>query len=259
MKKIMITGENGYIARRLCRELTAEGYDAECISVRSEELPDMSEYDVVVHCAALVHAKRRDKHDYYNINTELTRRLAREFKRAGGGQFIFLSTMAVFGKDGSLRTNDVIDADTTVRPTNPYGKSKLMAEEILRKMEDETFRAAILRPPLVYGDGCPGNFKTLEFAARILPVFPLVRNQRSMLHVDRLCGIISSVIRDDKRGTFHPQDAHYHCTSKTVRQLAANRGRKILLSRFLGRLACLIDIPLTRKVFGNLVYSKNLD
>ncbi|MCL2674411.1 MAG: NAD-dependent epimerase/dehydratase family protein [Defluviitaleaceae bacterium] len=259
MKKIMITGEAGYIAQKLQRRLLADGYDAECVSVRGEVLSDLTGYDVIVHCAALVHAKRRDKQEYYKINSELTRRLALEFKRSGGGQFVFLSTMAVFGKDGSLRKREVIGADTPLRPINDYGKSKLAAEEALRQMEDESLSVAILRPPIVYGENCPGNYRMLELAARFAPVFPLVHNQRSMLHVDRLCGIISSIIREDKRGTFHPQDAHYHCTSKIVKRIAASNGRNIALSRMLGKFVCLVNISLIRKVFGNLVYSKTFE
>ena len=259
MKKIMITGETGYIAQRLQRRLVADGYDAECISVRSEKLPDLTGYDVIIHCAALVHAKQSDKQEYYKINSELTRRLALEFKLSGGGQFIFLSTMAVFGKDGSLRKHEVIGADTQLHPTSDYGKSKLVAEQALRQMEDENLSVAILRPPIVYGENCPGNYRLLELAARVAPVFPLVYNQRSMLHVDRLCGIISSIIREDKRGTYHPQDPQYHCTSKVVKRIAASNGRNIVLSRMLGKLVCLVNIALIRKVFGNLVYSKNFE
>jgi len=257
MKKIMITGETGYIAQKLRKRFVAEGYDAECVSVRGEKLPDLAGYDVIVHCAALVHSNKHSKHEYYKVNSELTRRLALEFKRSGGGQFIFLSTMAVFGKEGCLRGCEVIDADTPISPTSYYGKSKQLAEEALLRMADESLKVAILRPPIVYGEGCPGNYRMLELAARVAPVFPLVYNQRSMLHVDRLCGIIHSIIEEDKSGTFHPQDVRYHCTSKIVKRLAKNKGKNIVFSRMLGKLVSLIDIPLTRKVFGNLVYDKN--
>ena len=258
MKRVLITGETGYIARKLQKRLSAGGFDAECVSVRDGLPPNLSDYDTVVHCAALVHTRRGSKAEFFRVNTELTHRLALAFKRSGGGQFVFMSTMAVYGREGSLRRREVIGKGTPTRPLDSYGKSKLLAEQAIRVLEDETFRVAILRPPVVYGRGCPGNFQTLRRIARFAPVFPDIDNERSMLHIDRLCCIIYTIVDKGRRGTFHPQDKLYHCTSKIVRKLALAHGRRVHLSRILGRLVGLLDVAATRKAFGNLTYDNNL-
>ena len=258
MKRVLITGERGYIARKLQKRLSAWGVDAECVSVRGGLPSNLCDYDTIVHCAALVHTRRLSKAEFYRVNTELTHRLALAFKRKGGGQFVFLSTMAVYGKEGSLRRREVIGKNTPTRPSGSYGKSKLLAEQAIRALEDGKFRVAILRPPVVYGKGCPGNFKTLRRIARVAPVFPCINNERSMLHIDRLCCIIYTIVNENQRGTFHPQDKNYHCTSKIVRKLALAQGRSIRLSKPLGMLLSLLDVAATRKAFGSLTYDKNL-
>ena len=254
MKKVLITGETGYIAGKLRGRLTAWGLDAECVSVRGELPQNLADYDTVVHCAAIVHTRRGSEAEFNKVNTELTRRLALAFKKRGGGQFIFLSTMAVYGKMGSLRKIEVIGEDTPLLPSGYYGKSKLMAEKALRELENDAFRVAILRPPVVYGKDCPGNFKTLELIARFSPIFPYVYNERSMLHVDKLCYIIYKVINEDRRGTFHPHDKRRYCTSEIVKKMAKARGRRMILSGALGSIVVMFDAAVTRKAFGSLVY-----
>ena len=257
MKKIMITGETGYIARNLKDWLISKGFDAECVSVRNGPPPNLSCYDAVVHCAALVHRRCR-RADCYKINTDLTRQLALMYKRSGGGLFVFISTMSVYGKIGSIESNDTITKETPARPSCHYGMSKLLAERALLELEDASLRVAIIRPPMVYGKGCPGNFRLLERIARITPLFPYINNKRSMLHIKRLCGIIFTIINEDKRGFFYPQDARYHCTSQLVRKMAKSHGRKVLLSTTLGRLVMLSNISVVKKAFGNLMYDMAL-
>lgn len=259
-KRVLITGETGYIARQLRLYLVCEGYSAQNISIR-KRLPEPDElepYGVVVHCAALVHERRRAKKDYYKINTELTRRLAINFKRGGGGQFVFLSTMAVYGAEASLGGRTIIDEATPKNPKGYYGRSKLIAEQSLLKMEDEAMRISIIRPPIVYGADCPGNYAHLVKASKILKIFPYIRNERSMIHIDSLCKYIAQVIRDELSGVFHPQDQKYHCTSDIVKSLAKENGNNMYLSKTLGGLVKALDIPQTRKIFGSLIYSKTL-
>jgi len=258
MRKVLITGETGYISCRLRDRLNAEGFEAECLSLRGGLPADLSGYDAVVHCAAIVHRRGCTSAEYYRVNTELTRRLALAYRRAGGGLFVFISTMAVFGTDGSLRRREVIGKASPTRARGGYGKSKLLAERALRELEDDILRVAVVRPPLVYGKGCPGNFNMLRWFSRYSPVFPYVNNKRSMLHIDRLCGIICAIVNEGWRGTFHPQDSRYYCTSEVVHRLAGLQGRNISMSRRLGRLVCLVDISLIRKAFGSLIYERDL-
>jgi UDP-glucose 4-epimerase len=252
--RILITGEKGYISQNLKRWINLNNPSAEVLAVSlREKMPDLSGYDVIVHTAAIVHRKINDKSDYYKINAGLTADLARKYKEQGGGHFIFLSTMAVYGQTGSLRTKLEINSKTPVMPKSDYAKSKLMAENELNSLAGEGFKLTVLRPPVVYGENCPGNYRFLRQIAMITPVFPYVRNERSMVHIDKLCREISYAAVNGAEGVFHPQDEYYHSTSETVKKLGAEYGRKIYLSEILGRIVLLCDLPVTRKVFGNLV------
>lgn len=259
-ERVLITGETGYIARQLRLRLVCDGISVHNISLRHSLPPpeELEAYSTIIHCAALVHEKRRAKKEYYKINTELTRRLAINFKKSGGGLFVFLSTMAVYGQEGLLGSPRVIDKKTPKAPKGYYGHSKLLAEQALLKLESEHMRVAILRPPIVYGPDCPGNYAKLFRLARTLPVFPMVRNQRSMLHIDNLCSYVSNLVHNKNSGIFHPQDTDYHCTSELVRQLARDGGRRVYLSPALGSLVVMLGTPQVQKAFGSLVYSKDL-
>ena len=90
------------------------------------------------------------------MNRDLAYETARKAEGEGVGQFIFLSSMSVYGIE-----NGVINKDTPLNPNTAYGKSKLEAEELIKKLEDESFIIAILRPPMVYGKDCRGNYPRL--------------------------------------------------------------------------------------------------
>jgi len=258
MKRVLITGETGYIARNLLAFLQTEGFSAECVSLRHGLPYNLADYDTVVHCAAVVHRQFASKREYYRVNTELTYKLATAFKRAGGQHFIFLSTMAVYGRDGNLHGREVIGADTETRPRGHYARSKLLAEMALRRLHGRGFTVAILRPPMVYGRHCPGNFAALRQIAAFAPVFPLVRNKRSMLHIGKLCGIIRETALEELGGTFHPRDSRPRRTSDIVAGLAQSQGRGLYLSGRLGRLVCMLDAAPVRKAFGSLTYDEEL-
>lgn len=114
------------------------------------EKKDFSKYDVILHVAAIVHNKEKPRLEtiYKKVNTDLTLELAEKAKLEGVKQFIYISSMSVYGK-----RSGIIDRDTVPEPDTNYGKSKLKAEEGLIEMEDESFRIAIVRPPMVYGKG----------------------------------------------------------------------------------------------------------
>ena len=97
--------------------------------------------------------------------------------------------MSVYGIESG-----VINRMTPLKPNSAYGKSKIEAEKLLNKLQDVSFVLAILRPPMVYGKGCRGNYTRLASLALKTPVFPRVDNKRSMIY--RVCVKISdSLIR----------------------------------------------------------------
>ena len=178
--------------------------------------------------------------------------------RSNISQFIFMSTMSVYGKEGKLDQDVIINLNTQVDPKNFYALSKVEAELELGKLNDSTFKVAILRPPIVYGPDCPGNYSKLEKLAVQLPVFPLIENKRSMLYIDNLCQFVKEYIDSESFGLFLPQDIDYVNTSIMVKELAKRNGKSIHLSKTVGLIVKFIGfrINVVNKIFGNLVYAK---
>ncbi|TQR21232.1 NAD-dependent epimerase/dehydratase family protein [Psychrobacillus vulpis] len=261
--KILLTGTTGYIACSLERYLSSvqESYELHKQSVRNFpndfQIPNGTE--VLIHSAALVHKKESNytEQDYFKVNCELTTALATKAKAEGVKHFIFLSTMAVYGTNGDITE---IDEHTPLLPTSMYGKTKLEAEKRLLEMEDDNFIISIIRPPMVYGLDCPGNYSLLSKLARKTLMFPYVQNARSMIFIDNLTEFIRLLIVNRDAGIFHPQDRDFIQTSDMVKEIASVHGRKIVLSRVSGIVLNKVfrQHQLVLKVFGDLTYSKTL-
>jgi len=257
MKRILVTGANSYIggAFRTYMEQFPDEYETAAVSLRGEEWKDLdfSGYSAVLHTAGLAHVRETRENGplYFKINRDLTVEAAEKAKAEGVGQFIFLSSMSVYGMD-----EGVITPDTVPQPKSSYGKSKLEAEERLRETESENFRVVILRPPMVYGEGCKGNYQALVKLAKILPVCPDYQNQRSMVSIENLCAYIKQTIDCDSSGIFLPQDPEYVCTCRMIQKIAAEKGKRLPLVSALNFGPALLRrfTAKGRKAFGNLVY-----
>jgi nucleoside-diphosphate-sugar epimerase len=257
VKHILITGTNSYIGTSFANYLKQwpdlYHYDTlDMVDVRWRE-KNFSAYDIIVHVAGIAHnnVNRRNSILYYKVNRDLTIETARKAKIEGVSQFIFLSTMSVYSKTiGEITPEDI------PYPKSHYGISKLQAENALTEMEDIHFKVTILRPPMVYGKGCKGNFNSLIFAARILPIFPMFDNQRSMIYIDHLSCFIALVINKKLSGIYFPQNREYSCTSHIIATLSTVMGKKIRLSRLLSPLAKLavLTTSVGKKAFGTLIY-----
>ena len=220
---------------------------------------DFSQYDVVLHVAAIAHDRsRRATEDlYYRVNRDLATATAEKAKTEGVRQFIFMSSILVYGSRGF---SQVINEDTPPNPGSVYGESKLQAEEGIRRLESDRFRVVIVRSPMVYGLGCKGNYSRLAKLARLLPVFPDFNNQRSMIHIDNLCEFIKLMIDNDESGLFFPQNREYVKTSEMVRLIAEAAGRNIRLIRAFNPVIQVLGprVPVLGKVFGSLVYEMGM-
>lgn len=260
MKKILITGKQSYIAKKFCNVIAQHPtrYSVDLISVRNELWKNQifNDYDVLIHTAALVHGSLKnataDKFDV--INCQLTVELAKKAKKDGVKHFIFLSTMSVYG----LNTGH-ITALTPLNPNTPYGQSKAKAEEALKALNSEDFVVTIIRPPMVYGPDCKGNFKTLYKIANIAPIFPKVNNKRSAIFIDNLNEFIKIVIDEKIEGTLFPQNKEYLNTSEAVSLLAKASSKRIYLSKLAGfGVNLLMFSPTVQKAFGSLTYDPTL-
>lgn len=209
-KNLMITGASGFIGSNFIEKYKEE-YNiipVDLIKERPEDL-NYKGVDCILHLAALVHQmKGAPKEKYFEVNTELTRKIAESAKKSGVNHFIFYSTVAVYGTHGYFEHDKILSIDSPTNPQTAYAKSKLQAEEILLEMQETNFRITILRPPMVYGNNCPGNMKRLEKLVEIFPILPFGNdeNRRTIVHVDKLLEITNKVIKEKDCGIIIPSD-----------------------------------------------------
>lgn len=276
MKKILITGLDSYIGtsveKWLGRPEFSGMYQVDTVDMRGEgwKEKNFSGYNTVFHVAGIAHADigkvtEKRKQLYYAVNCDLAVETARKAKREGVKQFIYMSSIIVYGEGTSVRKKRVITKDTKPAPSNFYGDSKWKAEQKLRPLSDENFQVAFLRPPMIYGEGCKGNYQMLRKIAAKVPVFPDFPNERSMLRIERLCEFVRKLIDNGSGGIYFPQDPSYVKTATMVKQLGKEQGRKIhLVKGFNWSIYLLGMMPgkiggMVNKAFGSLVYEKDTD
>lgn len=257
--KILITGKDSYIGTSFGKWVAQYGdtYRVDTIDVRDSiwKQQSFSGYDAILHVAGIAHIKETPENSqlYYKVNRDLAVDLAVKARQDGVKQFVFLSSMSVYGIEKGIITNN-----TPCNPKNTYGKAKLQAEVRLKELENSNFIVAIVRPPMVYGKGCKGNYPKLAKLALKSPVFPDIKNERSMIHIDNLSEFIRVLIDDGAKGVFCPQNKEYVCTTEMVKIIADAHGRRIKLTRVFNPMLTLLKLNIITKVFGSLVYDKKI-
>jgi len=263
MKRVLITGKDSYIGTSVESWLMREPdkYSVETIDMRDDswQTHDFSQYDVVFHVAGIAHVSSDPKLEdlYYKVNRDLTVKTAEKAKTESVKQFIFMSSIIVYGDSGTKMT--IINRDTPTNPSNFYGDSKLQAEIGIKPMQSDNFNVAIIRPPMIYGKGSKGNYPRLSKLAQKTPIFPDFHNERSMLHIDNLCEFIRALINNNEAGAFFPQNREYVRTSDLVKTIAEVHGKRVHLTKLFNpfiRLA--FNLSIVNKVFGNQVYDKHM-
>ncbi|HEX8168653.1 MAG TPA: NAD-dependent epimerase/dehydratase family protein [Beijerinckiaceae bacterium] len=207
---VALTGATGFIGRHLLRELPRRGYRVRVLLRRPAELPPeasgavvgdlarpqnmaaaLAGVDAVIHSAGLAHAMSGvPEDDYRELNTEATIGLARAAEKARARRFVFLSSIRA--QTGPAADGVLTEADEA-RPTDPYGRSKLAAEEGLAGLGIDW---VALRPALVYGPGVKGNMAALVRLARSPYPLPLggLTAKRSLLALDNLAAAVDTVL-----------------------------------------------------------------
>ena len=183
--------------------------------------------DCVVHAAARVHVRRDLATDpraaFHEVNVAATRRLALQAASDGVRRFIFVSSIGVNGS--RTRARGFTEADAP-QPQNPYTRSKLEAENALFDVARDTgMEVVVLRPPLVYGYGAPGNFRMLANWIRRgwpLPFGAVVYNRRSVLYLDNLTdAMLRSATHPNAAGkVFLVADRETVSTAQLIRAMA---------------------------------------
>lgn len=256
MKKILITGKGSYIGDAVKAYLDADksNYQVDVLDTLNLDVkPELFQgYDVVFNVAGIAHVKETDenRHLYDLVNRELSIKIATAAKSAGVSQLILLSSMSVYGQNTGHITKK-----TEPRPNTAYGISKYEADKAIMLLEDKSFKVAILRPPMVYGKNCKGNYQSLRKLALKTPIFPKIKNQRSMVYIGNLCEFVKKVVDTQSLGLFFPQNAQYVCTEDMVRQIAKANGKSIwFMVGFSWLIRSAFSPNLVKKVFGDLTY-----
>lgn len=269
-KKVLITGANSYIGEsfeKYAMEHYADNYEIDTIDMidGSWREKDFSAYDIVFHVAGIAHAdvgnvSEEVKEKYYVVNTDLAVETAEKAKADGVNQFVFMSSMIIYGDSAPYGKEKMITANTKPTPANFYGDSKWQADKGVRGLADDNFQVLVLRPPMIYGKGSKGNYPTLAKLAKKLPIFPDVENQRSMLYVENLCEFLCQVMLVGKGGIFFPQNEEYTKTADMVAEISKIAGKKIVITKLLNPLVWIgSKVPgkigvVINKAFGNSCY-----
>ena len=258
MSSFLVTGANGFIGHHLVSALAGRGFAVKQAVRCHPGAPEPSggiyavgdigpatdwdsaldRVDVVVHLAARVHLLKdgaSDPENEYRItNVRGTERLARRAAASGVRRLVYLSSIGV---NGSHSGTGVFTERDRPSPHDAYTLSKWEAEKVLHAVSDETgLEIVILRPPLVYGPGNPGNFlRLLELVASGWPL-PLrdFNNRRSLLFVGNLVdAIIHCASHPSATGqTYLVRDGDDISTSELIRRLAELMGRPARLFSF---------------------------
>lgn len=269
-KKILITGANSYIGTSFeayVKKRYPDNFQIDTVDMIDStwRKKDFLPYDVIFHVAGIAHADTKkitevEKQKYYAINTDLTIETAKKAKAEGVKQFIYMSSIIVYGESAKIGEKKVITKDTIPKPVGCYGNSKLKAEEGIQPLSEDTFKVVILRPPMIYGKGSKGNYPKLAEMAKKLPAFPYINNERSMLYIENLCEFIVQRINTEDTGTFFPQNTKYVNTSNLVKLIAKAHGKDIKIIPGLSSGIKLAGqfTELANKAFGSLTYDKEL-
>lgn len=277
-KRVLITGAGSYIGESFCEyasEFYKDNFQIETLDMLNPiwREHDFSSYDIVYHVAGIAHAdvgKVDDatKAKYYKVNTDLTIEVCKKAKAEGVKEFIFMSSMIVYGDSAPYGKNKIIDQNTVPEAENFYGDSKLQADVAVRGLADSSFKVVVIRPPMIYGKGSKGNYPTLAKISKKLPVFPDIDNQRSMLYIDNLCEFLCRLmlVKQYERNAvvLIPQNKEWTKTSEMVKEIATVSGKKIrlimtmkpfvyLAGKMHGKIGGLIN-----KAFGNNCYAHEL-
>lgn len=256
MRKILVTGANGFIGSAVIKTL-GKLRDAEPVGlIRTEanaslitgvrfiqaEINDafawsttLSEIDCIVHCAGRAHVLKEKSSDplaeFRKVNLHGTLALARAAASAGVRRFIFLSSIGV---NGAATVNGVFDENSLAKPTANYAQSKLEAEQALAAISAEmAMEIVIIRPPLVYSADAPGNFaRLMRLVSSGIPLpFNLVKNKRSMVALENLTDFIVTCVTHPGAAnqTFLISDGADVSTPDILRYLARGMGLRLRL------------------------------
>ena len=270
--KLLLTGSNGFIGNYFLNKYSNK-YDILKFSFLNDDFQSLhlkgtshvSGVDVVIHLSALVHQMGGACADEYErVNVTQTLELAKKAKKSGVGQFIFMSTVKVYGEETTEKYTEIFTCEVPFgcKPEDEYGKSKLKAENELLELEDENFKVSIIRTPIVYGYGVKANIKNLVNLVKKVPLLPFgnIKNKRSMVYVGNLCHLIDELIKQKQNGIFLASDDEPLSITKLIELIAKNLETKVTLIKvpFFETFLKLVKPSFYKKLYGSLEVDNTL-
>ena len=226
--RITITGASGFVGKNLSSFLENKECQIESLSLRNSWTLDSSA-DAIIHLAGKAHGTKNIsiEKEYFEVNTELTKKLFENFLNSSVKDFFYFSSVKATADsvEGFLDENHASD------PKTPYGKSKLEAEKFLLNKElPKNKRLFIIRPCMIHGPGNKGNLNLLyKFVQKGIP-YPLAafENKRSFLSIDNLNFLILEMLSNKKvaSGIYNFADDEVLSTNELVKLIANTSGKK---------------------------------
>jgi nucleoside-diphosphate-sugar epimerase len=264
MKQIIITGITGFVGANLKTYLKKKSLikgvsrksnnEAAIISYANLNVKELNSSSSFIHLAGKAHDLKKISEDsaYFEVNTDLTKKLFDKFLQSDCEVFIYMSSVKAAADvvEGEL-TEEVIPNPVTV-----YGKSKLAAENyMLSKEIPATKRVYILRPCMIHGPNNKGNLNLLyNFVSKGIPYpFGFYENKRSFVSVENLCFIINELLENKRipSGIYNIADDASISTTHLVKIIADTIGRpaKILnipkvLVNIIAKIGDLLPLPI---------------
>jgi len=258
MFRLLVTGSSGYLGSQFIKE-HSEKYFISRFSLQSQSLKhiDFDKLDAVLHCAGIVHQGQKVlSNKYERINVKYPVDLAKLAKANGVKQFVFISSVSVYGP------REYIDEESDCNPHTKYGQSKLKAENRLLELNDDQFKVSILRIPMIYGPQAPGNIQSFIKLVNYLPIIPLgnINNRRSFISIRNLVYSIDSVLNCRKEGIFLLADDETISTSSLVSIIikGIEKNRLLLDSGLIGLIIRFLAPSIYKKLWGNLVINSRV-
>jgi len=261
MSSIFITGSSGFVGLNLIEYLRSF---FKFIKYQRDALIEINQ-DIVIHLAGKAHDLKitSNSDEYYQVNTELTKKVFDAFLASNAKVFITLSSVKAVADE----VDNILTEEDIPNPITHYGKSKLLAEQyILSKDIPLGKRVYILRPCMIHGLGNKGNLNLLyKLVSKGIP-WPLgsFDNKRSFCSIDNLMFIIKELINreDIPSGVYNVADDEALSTNEVFSLLAVSQNRipKIWflpkgLIKALAKLGDLLRLPLTTERLQKLTES----
>jgi nucleoside-diphosphate-sugar epimerase len=267
---ILITGAGGFLGGSLCNHLSShfnvrglvknknhnhnlvDAVDVVYADLAIEEIPSdfFSDVCAIIHCAGIAHKKNKSTQDQmYLVNCDATLRLAKIAVKKNIQKFIFISSIGVLGESSR---GEILSEQSTPKPFSPYTKSKYLAETALMDLSKKThLEVVILRAPLIYGKGAPGNYsRIVRLIGTRLPLpFKRLRNKRAYISIENMMGVVEAIIASEgiKNEVFIVSDGENIMLCDFINKISSIEGLKTYLYSAPFSLLFLIALILNKK------------